>query len=205
MALFNNLVSPLRSRYWLRFQESYENVISSLKTSSATSPLHLAMQSSAGALLLCLWPHTSPFWFCLLFSSSCSLYPIPCTQLLSETVFTDYKRSCEEKEARRKETIQGKQTKAERKLLNYAWLCFIKDFMVRLQYHFSLERSEDRFIYSLPHSCVQSNRKHVPLDKRLSIFKNVQRTQALLPLALEKCPFECSCCWSWEDCARLSA
>lgn len=111
--------------------------------------------------------------------------------------------------AKKKKRGEKKQPKANkqkrRKLLNYAWLCFIKDFMARLQYHFSLERSEDRFIYSLPHSCVQSNRKHVPLDKRLSIFKNVQRTQALLPLALEKCPFECSCCWSWEDCARLSA
>lgn len=38
MALFNNLVLPLWICYWLRFQESYENVISSLTTSRATCP-----------------------------------------------------------------------------------------------------------------------------------------------------------------------
>lgn len=104
-APFNRLGSVLWSRYWLRFQDSYENVISSLKTSSATSPAPSGnVIISRSSSTLSLTSHISIFILPVVL-----LYPIPRTQLLSKAVFTDYKRSWGEK--RHKATKKKEQTK----------------------------------------------------------------------------------------------
>lgn len=122
-------------------------------------------------LLPCLWPHTSPFWFCLLFSSSCSLYPIPCAQLLPETAFTDYKRRYTEKEARRK-----KQSKANKqKLRGSSWITL--DYAVlwiswpRLQDRFSLEIWGSLYLFSARLVCMIEPKTR-PLSQALGrVFK----------------------------------
>lgn len=202
MALFNNLVLPLWICYWLRFQESYENVISSLTTSRATCPApsgNVIISRSSSTLSL-----TSQITILIL--SVVLLFLLPPSRTLHTAALWSsvwlQKGAVKKKKRGKQKTIQGKQIKAERKRLNYTWFCCIMDFMARVQYHVSLEIWGLLYLFTARLVCTIKP-KMCPFRRAVECgFKNVQWTQALLLLALEKCPFECSCCWSW---ARLSA
>lgn len=161
MVLFNNLVLPLWSRYWLRFQESYENVISSLTTSSATCPApsgNVIINRSSSTLSL-----TSHISILIL---SVLLFLLPLSHTLhTAALWNDVywlQKELWRKRSESKETIQSKQIKAERKLLNHAWLCCIMDFMATLQNHFSLVIWGLLYLFSARLVCTIKSKKWSP-------------------------------------------
>lgn len=195
MVLFNNLVSPLWSRYWLRFQESYENVISSLTTSSAACP------APSGNVIISRSSSTLSLTSHLHFDSVCCS-PLPAASIPYHAHIcslkrhsADYKRSCEEKEAagqkKQSKANKYKQRGSSKITLDYAvfWISWP---------HYSTRSSLEiwgwLYLFSARLMCTIKPKTYLLSHSVECVFKNVQRTQTPLIVALEICPSVCSCC-----------